>query len=207
MHPPTGSPTSPTSVPSSRRTRRRHRVEQVLRMAMAMAGLCGAATAAATDIDPALLGCWRAERVDQTLADGTRWTDVGGCTLEFLPDRIVSACALRAGNRPIVYAWQVTEPGTYRARITDHPVQPQAVGSERDYQYRLEGDRLLITTFPQSAQPAPVSRAVRVESVSVKVGSATDLAGPDDTDKAGCQGPLATRQPPHWLAQRGAGQP
>ena len=207
MHTPTGSPTLPTPATPRWRSWRQHGARLALLTTGALAGLCDAATAAPPGIDPALLGCWRAERVDQTLADGTRWTDIGGCTLEFLPDRIVSACALRDGNRPIVYAWQVTEPGTYRARITDHPVQPQAVGSERDYRYRLDGDRLHITTFPQSAQPAPVSRAVRVESVSVKVGSATDLAGPDDTAKAGCQGPLATRPPAGRLAQRGAGRP
>lgn len=150
---------------------------------------------AAADIDPALLGCWRAERVEQTLADGSRWTDVGGCTLEFLPERIVSACTLRSGNQPITYTWQVTQPGTYRARITSHPAQPQAEGSERDYRYAVEGDRLHIITFPQTAQPALMSRAIRVESTSVKVGSATDLADPDPTGKAGCQGPLADRTP------------
>lgn len=151
---------------------------------------------AAADIDPALLGCWRAERVEQTLADGSRWTDVGGCTLEFLPERIVSACVLRPGNQPITYTWQVTQPGTYRARITAHPTQPQAVGSERDYRYAVDGDRLYITTYPQTAQPALMSRAIRVESTSVKVGSATDLADPDPTGKAGCQGPLADRTRP-----------
>ena len=28
--------------------------------------------------DPQLLGCWRAERVEQTLVDGAKWTDIGG---------------------------------------------------------------------------------------------------------------------------------
>jgi hypothetical protein len=36
-------------------------------------------TSAPADADPQLLGCWRAERVEQTLADGHVWTDVGGC--------------------------------------------------------------------------------------------------------------------------------
>jgi hypothetical protein len=143
--------------------------------------------------DPQLLGCWRAERVEQTLADGTKWTDIGGCTLKFEADRITSACALRAGNQPIKYSYSLVTPGTYRARITEHPMQPQAQGNERDYSYRIEGDNLYITTFPQTALPVPTSRAVKVESVSVKVGSPTDLADRRERKKAGCEGELVRR--------------
>ncbi len=143
--------------------------------------------------DPQLLGCWRAERVEQTLADGTKWTDIGGCTLKFEVDRITSACALRAGNQPIKYSYSVVSPGTYRARITEHPMQPQALGNERDYSYRIAGDNLYITTFPQTALPVPTSRAVKVESVSVKVGSPTDLADRSERKKAGCEGELVRR--------------
>ncbi len=156
-----------------------------------LACLAGPAAAQTLPIDPALLGCWRAERVDQTLADGARWTDIGGCTLEFTPERIVSACLLRQGNQPIHYDWQVTEPGRYRARIVDNPANPATVGNARDYDYRLEGDRLYITTYPQTTQPMPATRAVKVESVSVKVGSPTDLADEGDArGKAGCAGTL-----------------
>ncbi len=157
-----------------------------------VAGLAAAsAVAAAADAaDARLLGCWRAERVEHTLADGSLWTDIGGCTLRFEAERITSACALRAGNLPIRYTYSITAPGTYRARIAEHPAQQQAVGSERDYAYRIEGDRLFITTFPQSALPLPTSRAVKVESVSVKVDSQTDLKDRSDREKAGCEGRL-----------------
>ncbi len=144
--------------------------------------------AAPTDVQ--LLGCWRAERVEQTLADGAKWTDIGGCTLKFEADRITSACALRAGNQAIKYSYSVVAPGTYRARITEHPMQPHAQGTERDYSYRIAGDNLYITTFPQTALPLPASRAVKVESVSVKVGSPTDLADRSERKKAGCEGEL-----------------
>lgn len=140
--------------------------------------------------DPQLLGCWRAERVEQTLADGATWTDIGGCTLKFESNHITSACALRAGNQAIQYSYSVVTPGTYRARITEHPQQPQAQGSERDYHYRIEGDSLFITTYPQLTLPAPNSRAVKVESQSVKVGSPTDLADRSERKKAGCEGEL-----------------
>ena len=159
--------------------------------AIALAASAAATAALAADAtDSQLLGCWRAERVEHTLADGSLWTDIGGCTLRFDTERITSACALRAGNLPIRYIYSITAPGTYRARIDEHPAQPQAVGSERDYTYRVEADRLFITTFPQSALPVPTSRTVRVNSVSVKVDSRTDLEDRSGREKAGCEGRL-----------------
>jgi hypothetical protein len=146
--------------------------------------------------DPQLLGCWRAERVEQTLPDGRVWTDVGGCTLKFEAQHITSACVLRADNQPIRYSYQIVAADTYRARIVDHPARQQAVGSERDYLYRIEADRLFITTYPQTASPAPMSRAVKVQSVSIKVGSATDLQSRGNQELAGCDGRLVMAPAP-----------
>ncbi len=153
--------------------------------------------------DPALLGCWRAERIEQTLPDGSLWSDIGGCTLEFATDRIVSACALRQGNRPITYTYKIVEPGKYSARITDHPARREAEGSERDYEYRVDRDRLFIITYPQTAKPVPISPVVRVLSVSVRVGSPTDLASSVDVEKADCRGRLVSLPVDTWLASVG----
>jgi hypothetical protein len=164
---------------------------------VAAAALTGAVQANnSTHTDPQLLGCWRAERVEQTLADGRVWTDIGGCTLKFEAEHITSACVLRADNQPVRYRYDVVAPGTYRARIVEHPARPQAVGTERDYLYRVEGDRLFITTFPQTAQPAPLSSAVQVQSVSIKVGSSTDFQSRGDREIAGCDGLLTTAPAP-----------
>ena len=138
------------------------------------------------------------------MPDGSLWSDIGGCTLEFAADRIVSACALREGNRPITYTYKVVEPGKYRARITDHPSRREAEGSERDYEYRVDGDRLFIVTYPQTAIPAPPSSVVRVLSVSVRVGSPTDLANSADVEKAACRGRLVRLPVDIWLASAGA---
>jgi len=153
--------------------------------------------------DPELLGCWRAERVEQTFPDGSLWSDIGGCTLEFAADRIVSACALREGNRPITYTYKIVEPGKYSARIIDHPTRREAEGSERDYEYRVDRDRLFIITYPQTAKPAPPSSVVRVLSVSVRVGSTTDLASSADVEKAGCRGRLVSLPVDTWVASAG----
>jgi len=173
---------------------------------LALAWMCsGPLGAQAVDgtPDPALLGCWRAERVEQTLPDGSLWSDIGGCTLEFAAARIVSACALREGNRPITYTYKIVEPGKYRARITDHPARREAEGSERDYEYRVDGDRLFIITYPQTSKPAPTSSVLRVLSVSVRVGSPTDLASRADVGKADCRGQLVSLPVDTWLASAG----
>lgn len=156
--------------------------------------------AAAEAPDVALLGCWRAELVQQTYEDGRVWSDIGGCTLEFSANRIESACALRPGNRPVVYRYAVSEPGRYTARIVEHPSLQAAVGSERSYDYRIEGDRLYISTNPQAAKPVPLNAVVRVLSVSVRVGSQTDRDDVSDRAKAGCQGRLAELQVPSPMA-------
>jgi len=162
--------------------------------ASAWAAVVSAQPGPAPAADAELLGCWRAERVEQTYADGRVWADVGGCTLEFAAARIFSACALRPNNRPVVYDYTLVAPGRYLARIIDHPAQPAAVGSERHYDYRVEGDRLFITTNPQTAFPAPLSAAVRVLSVSVRVGSPADVPDADGREQAGCQGRLTRWQ-------------
>jgi hypothetical protein len=145
--------------------------------------------------DEALLGCWRAERVQQTYADGRVWNDIGGCTLEFALDRIDSACALRPGNRPVIYTYTISQPGHYTARIVEHPQFPAAVGSEREYEYQIDGDRLYISTNPQTAKPVPLNAVVRVFSVSVRVGSQADRDDVSDREKAGCKGRI-TGLPP-----------
>ena len=145
--------------------------------------------------DENLLGCWRAERVQQTYADGRVWNDIGGCTLEFALHRIDSACALRPGNRPVIYSYTISGPGRYTARIVEHPQSPAAVGSERDYEYRIDGDRLYISTNPQTAKPIPLNAVVQVLSVSVRVGSPADQDDASDREKAGCKGRI-TGLPP-----------
>ena len=67
---------------------------------------------------------------------------------------------------------------------------PVAVGSERSYDYRIDGDRLYISTDPQAVKPFPLIAVVRVMSVSVRVGSQADRDGVNDREKVGCQGRL-----------------
>ena len=158
------------------------------------------ALAAAEPTDAALLGCWRAERVQQTYSDGRVWKDIGGCTLEFAADRIVSACALRPGNRPVIYTYTISGPGRYIARIVEHPQLPSAVGSKREYEYRIDGDRLYISTDPQTAKPVPLNAVVRVLSVSVRVDSQADRDDVSDGEKAGCKGRITGLPPTLSLA-------
>lgn len=123
--------------------------------------------------DDGLVGCWRSISITQHLADGRSKTDASGaCTLEVLRERIVSSC-LRDGERTgTEYTYRIVRPGTYEATIVANARRPDTVGGTREYDYRIAGDRLFITTYPQTTVPAPASRAVRVESESARVGCA-----------------------------------
>lgn len=70
------------------------------------------------------------------------------------------------------YTYRIVRPGTYEATIVANARRPDTVGGTREYDYRIAGDRLFITTYPQTTVPAPASRAVRVESESARVGCA-----------------------------------
>jgi hypothetical protein len=117
-----------------------------------------------------LSGCWKGESVAQFLADGSSKVDQSGhCILEFTPNSIHSRCAGKNGTSEIDYRYRVLRPGVYAATMTSHNFRPDLVGGEREYEYKIEGDQLQITTNPQTTKPSPPTAAVRVVSMSRKV--------------------------------------
>jgi hypothetical protein len=115
-----------------------------------------------------LQGCWQGESVVVYLKDGRGRTQAGDCSFKITSDRIFMRCTVSAGDSLIEYTYRITKPGTYTATMASHNSRPDLVGATRDYEYRLEGDRLLITTYPQTTIPSPPTSAVKVESVSVR---------------------------------------
>lgn len=122
---------------------------------------------AADAADTALLGCWQGKEVVQYAANGASRNDpASGCQTRYFEDRITSVCSTTNGSSLIEYKYLVVRPGVYSATISSHKWRPDLVGNTREYNYRVEGRLLYITTFPQTSQPAPPTVAVRVESVS-----------------------------------------
>lgn len=111
--------------------------------------------------DAQLHGCWMGEEVIQFFADGRSVKSTPkACVLEFGEDRITSGCG------DIVYGYRVIRAGEYTATMVSHSSRPDLVGGAREYEYKIEGDHMFITTYPQKATPTPPTQAVRVESRS-----------------------------------------
>lgn len=127
---------------------------------------CGSACAVPADIDPSLLGCWRGVNIRQHASDGSFRDQAGYGRLEYGSSTIVTGY----DSQPTRYRYEIQRKGVYLATIIEHPARPDLIGSTREYEYRVEGDELFITTYPQTSKPTPPTAAVKVESISKRVG-------------------------------------
>ncbi|HEY9108301.1 MAG TPA: hypothetical protein VIN58_16580 [Roseateles sp.] len=117
-----------------------------------------------------LLGCWKSEKIAQFLADGRSRTNTFNGTIEFTRSEVISRGLTSQQQRSeIRYSYVVVRPGVYATTMTSHTLRPDLVGTRQESEYKVEGDLLVITAFPQAAQPAPPTTAVRVQSTSRKI--------------------------------------
>ncbi len=117
-----------------------------------------------------LIGCWEGISVVQSFPDGSEKRNEGSrCTLEFRESSIVTRCSGVDGDSMTEYAYTLLGNNAYTATITRHSHRHDLVGNTRDYAYRVDTGRLVITTFPQTSVPSPPTRAVRVDSESRRV--------------------------------------
>lgn len=142
-----------------------------LRVAAILLVACSPTQLMASD----LAGCWKAERTSVLLPDWQeKVNDTGNCVLEFTTDRITSNCRVGSEGVVIEYSYQVIRDGVYNATMLAHSnaqsekVKAQ-VGGSREFEFRIEGDRLFLITFPQTTKPKPSSPFVKVQSVLSRV--------------------------------------
>ncbi|MBE7368007.1 hypothetical protein [Ramlibacter pallidus] len=120
--------------------------------------------------DPALVGCWRAVKIVQHFASGAKAEDsTGRCVLQFTDDRLESSCASSGGTVTSKYSYRIARPNVYAATLTGSTFQTSLIGSTREYEYRLEGDRLTTATNLQSTDAATPALAVRVETEGARI--------------------------------------
>ena len=117
-----------------------------------------------------LLGCWKSEKIVLFNADGTSRTQPTStlCTISFTKELISTACTSQQNTPRVGYSYRIVQPGVYHTTMVSH-MRPELVGSERDYEYKIENDRLFITTYPQTTKPAPISPAARTESENSRI--------------------------------------
>lgn len=115
--------------------------------------------------DPSLVGCWRAVRIVLHGPDGSRTEDTSGrCTLRFEEDRFESLCGTSTGASTTTYQYRIDRPNFYLATMTGSTFRTNLVGSTREYEYHVDGDRLVTVAASQSTSPAGPAAAPRVQS-------------------------------------------
>jgi hypothetical protein len=132
--------------------------------------LVGCASKPTLESSNDLLGCWKAEKIVLFNEDGTSKTQPARalCTMSVTKDRISTICTGVQNPAETGYTYRIVRTGVYSAAIVSHP-RPYMVGSEREYEYKIQNDRLFITTYPQTTKPAPTSPAVRTESENSRI--------------------------------------
>ena len=123
----------------------------------------------AAALDPSLLGCWRAVEIVLYAPDGGKTEDTSGrCTLHFKEDGFESTCGTTAGVATTSYQYRIERPNFYLATMTGSTFRTSLVGSTREYEYHVDGDRLTTVAVPQATSPAASAAPPRVESEAVK---------------------------------------
>jgi hypothetical protein len=117
-----------------------------------------------------LLGCWKGEKIVIFNSDGTSRTQPAStlCIISFATEKIITTCTSQQSSNSVGYTYSIARPGVYLAKIVSH-IYPHMIGSEREYEYKIENDRLFIITYPQTTTPTPTSPAIRTESENSKI--------------------------------------
>ena len=136
-----------------------------LRFALLAFAAAASLTHAATP-DPALLGCWRAAKIVLTTPDGEKAEDISGrCTLQFKDEQFESTCKTSSnGVATTTYRYRIVRPQVYAATMAGSTFKTEMVGTTREYEYHVEGDRLRTVTVPPPKVSVAATTASRVET-------------------------------------------
>lgn len=107
--------------------------------------------------DPSLIGCWRAAKIVLVGPDGSKAEDTSGrCILQFKADQFESICRTQSGGKATTgYRYEIVRPHFYAATMTGSTFRTDMIGSKREYEYHVDGDRLITKTAPPSAPAVP----------------------------------------------------
>lgn len=153
-----------------------------LRCAIAASITAMAITAIAATDAPALLGCWRSQQVQVTMADQSHHDQNGDCVTEYDGTKARSRCHSVSGDTDILSSYEVIEPGRLRVTLLDG-VPDKARGLASELRYSLQGDWMLVERPVVGAAPAGNAgkQPVSIKSVSIRTRPA---AG---NEAAGCK--------------------
>jgi hypothetical protein len=119
--------------------------------------------------DESLVGCWRAVKIVLYALDGSKTEDTSGrCTLHFKDDAFESTCGTSTGTATTTYQYRIARPNVYSATMTGSTFRTSLIGSTREYEYHVDGDRLVTVAIPKATSPSDPIGTPRVESEAVR---------------------------------------
>jgi hypothetical protein len=129
-----------------------------------------AASSHADAPDPSLIGCWRAVKIVQYAQSGSKIEDSSGrCTLQFKEDHFDSTCQTSSATVISTYRYSIVRPNFYQATLVGSTYQTNLIGSMREYEFHVKGDRLTTAARLQPKLPAAPAAAVRVETEAARM--------------------------------------
>jgi len=133
-------------------------------------------SAHAVGVDEALLGCWRSQQVQVTLADQSHNDQNGDCVSEYDAEFVRSRCSGASGQTETLSVWQRVGQDTLRVTLLD-PSTHAAKGAPSELRYRIEDHWLMIERqFPVGAAGAKQPRSLKSVSVRVRPDAAGSTA-------------------------------
>lgn len=122
----------------------------------------------------ALIGHWKNMQQIITHFDGLAERTTPPCDTDFDGGRATYLCGNGRNNARSVAAYTVPSPGRLETTTIENSAAPQSVGSHGIASFRLEGDTLIVSAYPPTAQNAPDNAVIKIESLllrAVKAGS------------------------------------
>jgi hypothetical protein len=132
-----------------------------------------------------LLGCWRSQNADQYYSDGKVIHLNSDCVSEFSLKQFRTECQNASGPVSNFYTYEITAPGRYVATLSEGSEATKEPLQSRVAEYVVDGDWLMVTSFPQKPANARLPLPDKVVGLAVRVNapSGKDMCHPRGPSK------------------------
>lgn len=121
------------------------------------------------DLDvSALYGRWHNTDATFYFSDGAVTKSPFKCWMEFSKTRIISECLVEQNFDRAVYIYRIVGPGKYEAKTIENKKFPSLIGTIVKSDFRIENDKLIITSYPPQATGGGIKMATKVEFVYIR---------------------------------------
>src|SRR5262249_26331820 len=125
-----------------------------------------------------LLGCWRSQNMNQYYSDGRIIRLNRDCVSEISLKEIRSECQSSNGSVNNSYAYEITAPGRYVITVSGGNSAAKQPPQQRPAEYVVDGEGLMVTTFPPKQANAHPPIPDRIVGLAVRVNAASGTCHP-----------------------------